>query len=65
MEENADLVHKLWVEGKGYLYVCGKVHFLIWICMGEYNYQSKPKCKMQNYWQCVCVQLGSSTHLLL
>ena len=27
MEENADLVHKLWVEGKGYLYVCGKVHF--------------------------------------
>ena len=27
VEENADLVHKLWVEGKGYLYVCGKVHF--------------------------------------
>jgi len=25
VEENADLVHKLWVEGKGYLYVCGKV----------------------------------------
>ena len=25
VEENADLVHKLWIEGKGHLYVCGKV----------------------------------------
>ena len=65
VEENADLVHKLWVEGKGYLYVCGKVHFLIWIFLDKYDYRSKPKCRIQNYCLCVHVQLGSSTHLLL
>ena len=25
MEENAELVHKLWIEAKGSVYVCGKV----------------------------------------
>ena len=25
VEENAELVYKLWIEGKGSLYVCGKV----------------------------------------
>ena len=65
VEENADLVHKLWVEGKGYLYVCGKVHFWIWIFLDKYDYRSKPKCRIQNYCLCVHVQLGSSTHLLL
>ena len=25
VEENAELIHKLWIEGKGSLYVCGKV----------------------------------------
>ena len=65
VEENANLVHKLWVEGKGYLYVCGKVHFWIWIFLDKHVYQSKPKSRIQNYCLCVHVQLGSPAHLLL
>ena len=27
VEENGELVHKLWIEAKGSVYVCGKVLF--------------------------------------